>query len=305
MFQKIFLLSCLTLSAVAQQTTLILDLGGVVLTRSMIQYMLKMRPLDILFQSIHDQTKPWLMQESIFELLKTIDLPKEEGFRNTTTKGVELPYIICAYQAGRISADDALTRAREAIASHPALFKSTHHQRIVERAIEIIFSPECEADCSMEIPAGMRILKELSDARSKGIIKNIFGLTNWEKDAFARTRAVLPGLSYFDDIITSGEIGTIKPNEGAYRYVLEKHHLEPSECLFVDDQLENVLAARECGIESLLFTDCYQLRKDLYDRGILPTEPINPSIQRKKILALSLVVGVLLIVIECIRRRAV
>ena len=279
MFQKILLLSCLTMSAVAlQTTTLILDLGGVVLTRSMMQYALKMGPLDILFQNIYDQTKPWLMQESIFELLKTIDLPKEEGFRNTTTKGVELPYIICAYQAGRISADAALARAKEAIASHPALFKSIHHQRIVERAIEIIFSPECEADCALEIPAGMRLLKELSDARSKGIIKNIFGLTNWEKDAFARTRAVLPGLNYFDDIITSGEISTIKPNAGAYRYILAKHHLNPSECLFVDDQLENVLAARECGIKSLHLTDYYKLRKDLYDRGILPTEPINPSI---------------------------
>ena len=301
------------LSVRAQQTTMVFDLGGVMLEKSIGRYVQEFDILALLFQTIRDQTKPWMMQALIFDLLKTMDreleveFTKEDGFRNAcTTKGVEFPYIISLYQSGRIGPKEALTRAKKAINANYGFFKSIDHQKIVERAVELIFNPECDAKCSLEIAAGMKLLEELAAIRDSGtgVIKEIVGLSNWEEHSFELTRRRVPGLKNFDDIIISGKTGKIKPNKQAFTDLLERHRLEASDCLFVDDQMENIEAARACGIKSLLFTDYYKLRKELYDLGILPTEPSNPRIRQKALLALSVVVGILLIVIECARRRA-
>ena len=276
MIKKIALLSFTSLSLIARPTTLILDLGGIVLARSNALYAWKLVCPMFCFKRFMIKQSPGSCRMQYLSFSKLSPFEKEDGFKYTcTTKRVELPYIICAYQMGHISAQDALVKAKQAVADHPELFKSIYHQRIIERAIEAVFSPECEAKCTMEISAGIELLKELAAIRDdgSGTIKRIVGLGNWEKNAFALTRASTPNLSHFDDIITSGETGTLKPNEKAYRYVLDKYGLQPSDCLFVDDQIENVLGARACGIESILFTDFYQLRKELHERGILPSEP--------------------------------
>ena len=64
------------------------------------------------------------------------------------------------------------------------------------------------------------------------------------------TRAL--SITYFEPnaIAVSYEVGQLKPHPDMYRRALELAGVPPQECLFVDDVLENVQAAREFGIES-------------------------------------------------------
>jgi len=43
----------------------------------------------------------------------------------------------------------------------------------------------------------------------------------------------------------SNEIGFRKPNEAAFQFVLQANNLNPTETLFIDDTLENILAAQQ------------------------------------------------------------
>ena len=43
-----------------------------------------------------------------------------------------------------------------------------------------------------------------------------------------------------------------KPDERIYEYLLKKYSLDRKECIFFDDREENVIKARELGIESFL-----------------------------------------------------
>jgi putative hydrolase of the HAD superfamily len=60
-------------------------------------------------------------------------------------------------------------------------------------------------------------------------------------------------LGWFDCCIYSYAIGCAKPEPGIYKYCLDTLKLAASEVLFLDDRSENVKAACELGIRSVLF----------------------------------------------------
>jgi putative hydrolase of the HAD superfamily len=58
----------------------------------------------------------------------------------------------------------------------------------------------------------------------------------------------------FDDIVCSAEVGMAKPEPAIYELAAERLGLEPSECVFVDDLDTNVEAARQVGMQAVLFS---------------------------------------------------
>ena len=61
--------------------------------------------------------------------------------------------------------------------------------------------------------------------------------------------------NYFEAIISSSDIGLVKPDKNIYEYTLKKINLSPKEIIFVDDREENVKSAMELGIKSFHFTN--------------------------------------------------
>ncbi|MCQ2743113.1 MAG: HAD family phosphatase [Bacilli bacterium] len=60
-------------------------------------------------------------------------------------------------------------------------------------------------------------------------------------------------LRHFDDLVFSFELKMIKPNPEIFEHVLNKHSLTPSECLFIDDNEDNIETAKRLGINAYHF----------------------------------------------------
>lgn len=58
---------------------------------------------------------------------------------------------------------------------------------------------------------------------------------------------------YFKDKIVSGNVGIRKPDPKIYELTLNKIGKSAEECLFIDDSIPNITAAKELGINSVLF----------------------------------------------------
>lgn len=58
----------------------------------------------------------------------------------------------------------------------------------------------------------------------------------------------------FDGIVFSARVKMVKPNPEIYHYVLATYHLNPDECLFLDDRPANIAAAENVGIHGIVFT---------------------------------------------------
>lgn len=67
----------------------------------------------------------------------------------------------------------------------------------------------------------------------------------------------------------SCETGVRKPEPEAYLLASEKLRVAPARCLFVDDRPRNCEAAREVGMDAIVFHDAEQLRRELERRALL------------------------------------
>jgi putative hydrolase of the HAD superfamily len=56
----------------------------------------------------------------------------------------------------------------------------------------------------------------------------------------------------FDAVLISGEVGARKPEPRIYLLATERLGVEPKECVFVDDLLQNVEGARAAGMEAFV-----------------------------------------------------
>jgi 2-haloacid dehalogenase len=113
------------------------------------------------------------------------------------------------------------------------------------------------------IEDNVEILRELHAA---GV--PLYGLTNWSEELFPVARNRFDFLELFDDIIVSGEEGVAKPDPGIFEILRNRIGHALVGCVFIDDNLDNIQAAREAGLDAILFTDPGHLRQDLLVRGL-------------------------------------
>ncbi len=92
--------------------------------------------------------------------------------------------------------------------------------------------------------------------RSRGI--ELWCLSNNVSEWAQKLREMFHLDRYFDGFVISGDTGTLKPEPAIYLFMLEKAGVKPSEAIFVDDRLRNVVAADALGITSILFNPAPQ-----------------------------------------------
>lgn len=93
----------------------------------------------------------------------------------------------------------------------------------------------------------------------------VYGLTNWSAETFPMVRDTYPVFQEFDGIVVSGEEHLLKPDEAIYRCLLERYALQAEESLFVDDNADNVVGARNVGMKAIQFTSAEELERELKD----------------------------------------
>jgi 2-haloacid dehalogenase len=114
------------------------------------------------------------------------------------------------------------------------------------------------------IPESIDIVAELRDRGMR-----LCALTNWSAETFPVARTRFPFLTWFEDIVVSGEVKLAKPDPRIFRLAIERCQLKPQSTVYVDDSHTNVLAGRQAGLHSLHFHTPSQLRADLHGLGLL------------------------------------
>lgn len=109
-----------------------------------------------------------------------------------------------------------------------------------------------------EVPGMREVINEL---RAKGY--EIYGLTNWSMETFPAARERFGILQMIDRYVVSGAERLIKPDHRLFHVLLDRYGLIAEECVFVDDNSDNVAAAKALGMTGIVFTGAEELRKQL------------------------------------------
>ena len=78
-------------------------------------------------------------------------------------------------------------------------------------------------------------------------------ISNMNNDVLEYLRVNFRWFELFDELIFSCEVGINKPNREIYKTCLRELNLSACDCLFVDDSLENVRAAKELDMHAIQF----------------------------------------------------
>ncbi len=106
------------------------------------------------------------------------------------------------------------------------------------------------ADMKNQILINGQVIELIKKARSKYKI----GLLSDADATFLRKILNDHKLAgYFDRIAISSETGFLKPDERAFKFILNALDVEAGQAIFIDDRIANVEAARNLEIESILF----------------------------------------------------
>jgi 2-haloacid dehalogenase len=100
----------------------------------------------------------------------------------------------------------------------------------------------------------------------------LYAITNFASDTFKEAQKRFPFLAdSFLDIVISGDEKITKPNPLIYQILLDRQGLCADDCVFIDDSLYNVEAAKAIGFHALHFTTPESFADDLRRLGF----PVN------------------------------
>lgn len=114
-----------------------------------------------------------------------------------------------------------------------------------------------------QIDGTVDILYQLKDKDYK-----LYGLTNWSDETFPLVRNTYSFFDELEGILVSGKEGLAKPDPAIYRLMMKRFKLKAEECLFIDDNIDNIESARDIGMETIHFRSPEQLKFSLEKAGI-------------------------------------
>jgi 2-haloacid dehalogenase len=97
----------------------------------------------------------------------------------------------------------------------------------------------------------------------------IYGLTNWSAETISIAYDRFPFFKEFDGIVVSGQEKMIKPNKQIYHLLLDRYNLKAENTIFIDDNMDNIRAAEEIGLQGIHFESPSQLETRLSSINVI------------------------------------
>ena len=121
-----------------------------------------------------------------------------------------------------------------------------------------MYDDDWEKMLKCELPESIDLLKEL-----KSMGYGIYGLTNWSAEKIGYAFANYSFFSLFDGIVVSGVEKVVKPDRRIYEILLERYSQKTGECVFIDDNQDNVDMAKVLGINAVRFDNIGNVKEHL------------------------------------------
>ena len=107
----------------------------------------------------------------------------------------------------------------------------------------------------------------LDQLKARGL--RLYALTNWSFETFPVARRRFDFLTWFQDIVISGEVKLAKPDPRIFELARSRCQLNPGSTVYIDDAARNVEAARGLGFHALHFQEPARLRQELIALDVL------------------------------------
>jgi len=184
-------------------------------------------------------------------------------------KNYRMPDCIVANLLGLITTQEVLAEIKDVMNyfSTKDYFKDTQEQQIIASLMETMFNLDL---IKQNMRPNLSMIKFLQAIKKKLPQYKLFLLTNAGKDTYHELTQKYPEVfGLFDGAIISSHVGELKPYPPIYHTLLNTYHLSPETCVFIDDQQDNVDAARALGFNGIVYKNQHTTEKELIKLGII------------------------------------
>jgi putative hydrolase of the HAD superfamily len=103
----------------------------------------------------------------------------------------------------------------------------------------------------------------MEQLKDKGL--KIYLLSNYPKSMFSlhEEKGKFTFIDKIDGRVVSGFVKMVKPNADIYEHLMDKYNLKAQECVFIDDRVENIEAAKALGMKGIVFDNFSQASSEL------------------------------------------
>jgi len=264
----IFILCALYMPTSLYGTNVIFDLGGTLILPNNLSVGAAIGALDALkFYLQHGGDTGDILHTSVFKVLygphaQDIIQDKSGGQTIVNSKtprgplGLVMPEIMQDWLKGNISGPQALELALERSASY-GHYTSKTEQKLVENIYRWLFNPERYVKGLKPAPGMVKLLRKVATARNEhGQLKNkVYILSNFDAPSFNKLYDDVRFGKIFTSmprshIFVSGNYHLMKPDPAFYDVLIKNTGIDPHDTIFIDDQKENVEAARALGMQA-------------------------------------------------------
>ena len=95
------------------------------------------------------------------------------------------------------------------------------------------------------------VVHKIRELKDRGFRLGV--LTHTVKEFGEHWRTMFPLEELFEEVVDSSHVGVRKPEREIYALTCSRMAIEPTEAVFVDDNLDNIAAARDYGIHAVHF----------------------------------------------------
>lgn len=227
---------------------IICDLGGVFIDTNTTAAFWHIGPLNYAHYIVTSWPKTRPTKKALFDTLHAIKPRHTQEIEAKDEAGMLLPQLMCDWLKGTHSCEEIIDTITQTYSEQHHLFMSHSERRILHSIAHMIFTPEHMIKTRMLYPSGVDFLLTCKEQGHK-----LYLLSNWDPASFELLKERFADFfDLFDGILISGECGLIKPDPAIYKLLMKTFKLKPKDCIFIDDQLDNVVAAQKLHIHGIL-----------------------------------------------------
>lgn len=248
-FKKYYLIALLCFFTFSIRAAhIIFDLGNVLIETHIARALWQIGPLKLLYYT-SGWRNPFALRKHMYDFLNTLEENTSQEVIAKDEYGLILPPLVCAWLKGEVTGAEILNRISTALSSSCKYSTTAAEQILIKAIADLMFIPSLFMSTRTMIQPGIDFVKE---CKRNG--HTLYIISNWDADSFKLLEALHHSFfNMFEGIMISGEVGLLKPDPKIYELFLDIYNLNPEECIFIDDQYDNVVAAEQLGIKSIQY----------------------------------------------------
>lgn len=224
---------------------IIIDMGGVLFDTDKTRALWYLGPKALFYHWYSKRNNTRTIRNIFYATLNNISGSITNQYNAQDDEGNLLPQLLCDWLTGSKSPRELRKITLANIKEHAEWFASNTERQLATRMAKMVFTPKIFVHTRKLIKETVDLIKEYKE---KG--HRVFILSNWDAESFDLLQKKYPEIfALFDGIIISSHVNDMKPNQSIYQHVTTT--LPAETCIFIDDQKENIQAARSCGMHGI------------------------------------------------------